>query len=295
MTSYSKWLENNAQDAFKKGNDSTILDAWRQSHRDLEAQLSKNTQHIMLLTTDEALDTVQDLYSYGTTFAGNIKDTISGAKNITKLMSYKEAEKLVFRFKGLGIRAETYIQKGVSYIKITGYASLRRILNGTRYAVNHPQILELGIGKAGINAGIMSGARFCIYFAVAQRVVEFIFSDHSGEAVAAFIGNITMDVAKIVVTIFVTKLAVAGFGWAGAVAAAAGFSVVIPVALGIFLIVALGWGIASTLTYLDETKFHLSERLITSIRTGMEEHQKVTEWNMKNMNPYQSSIINGQY
>ena len=292
MTGYSKWLENNAEDAFRKGNNSTILDAWIQSQRDLEAQLSKNTQHIMLLTTDESLDIMQDLYSEGTTFAGNIKDTISGVKNITKLMSYKEAEKLVFRFKGLGIRAETYIQKGVTYIKITGYASLRRILNGTRYAFNHPQILELGIGKAGINAGIMSGARFCIYFAATQRVMEFIFSDHSGEAVAAFIGNITMDVAKIVVTIFVTKLAVAGAVWA---ATGIGLStLVIPVVTGIVLVVALGWVISWGLDALDK-EFDLSKNLIASIHKGMEEHQKVTEWNMKNMNPYQSSIINGQY
>ena len=292
MTSYSQWLENNAQDAFIRGGDDTILEAWRQSRRDLEAQLSKNTQHIMLLTTDEALDAVKDLYSYGTTFAGNIKDTISGAKNITKLMSYREAEKLVFRFKGLGVKAETYIQKGVTYIKITGYASLRRILNGTRYAVNHPQILELGIGKAGINAGIMSGARFCIYFAAAQRVVEFIFSDHSGEAVAAFIGNITMDVAKVIVTIFVTKLAVWGAAWA---ATAVGLSTMaIPVAFGIVLIVALGWGITWGLAALDE-EFDLSKNLIEGIHKGMEKHQKVTEWNVKNANPYLYTMLNGQY
>ena len=292
MTSYSKWLEDNAQDAFRSGNNSAILYTWSQSYRDFEAQLSKNTQHIMLLTTDEALNAVKDLYNYGTTFAGNIKDTISGAKNVTKLMSYREAEKLVFRFKGLGIKAETYIQKGVPYIKITGYASLRRILNGTRYAVNHPQILELGIGRAGINAGIMSGARFCIYFAAAQRVVEFIFSDHSGEAVAAFIGNITMDVAKIVVTIFVTKLSMWGAAWA---ATGIGLTTMaIPVVAGIILVVALGWGIIWGLAALDK-EFDLSENLISGIRKGMEEQQKVTEWNMKNMNPYLSSIINGQY
>ncbi|WP_238392837.1 hypothetical protein [Buttiauxella sp. 3AFRM03] len=240
----------------------------------------------MLLTTDEALDAVKDLYSYGTTFAGNIKDTISGAKNITKLMSYREAEKLVFRFKGLGVKAETYIQKGVTYIKITGYASLRRILNGTRYAVNHPQILELGIGKAGINAGIMSGARFCIYFSAAQRVVEFIFSDHSGEAVAAFIGNITMDVAKVVVTIFVTKMVVAGAGIM--------FSVTLPISAGIVLIILLGVAVTTGLMYLDE-EFHLSNKLISSIDKGMEEHQKVTEWNVKNANPYLYTMLNGQY
>ena len=291
MTGYSKWLENNAEDAFRKGNNSTILDTWSQSYRDFEAQLSKNTQHIMLLTTDEALNAVKDLYNYGTTFAGNIKDTISGAKNVTKLMSYREAEKLVFRFKGLGIKAETYIQKGVPYIKITGYASLRRILNGTRYAVNHPQILELGIGRAGINAGIMSGARFCIYFAAAQRVVEFIFSDHSGEAVAAFIGNITMDVAKVIVTIFVTKVLVA-VGAGGA--ALLEVSTIIPVVVGIVLIVVVGWAITTTLSDLDE-KYHLSEILIKNIHKGIKAHEKVVDWNLRHSNPYLFSMMNGLY
>jgi len=252
----------------------------------LEEVLNKNTQHIMLLTMDEAYAVADALYDKGTTYAGNIKDTVAGAKNIFKLGSYKDAGKLVFNLKGLAVKATPYIQKGVTYIKISGYSSVRRILNGTRYAVNHPQILELGIGKAGINAGIMSGARFCIYFSAAQRVVEFIFSDHSGEAVAEFIGNITMDVAKVIVTIYVTKMVVAGVG--------AMFSITLPISVGIVLIIFLGMIITYSLFKIDK-EFNLSEKLITSIRKGMEEQQKVTEWNMKNMNPYQSSMINGQY
>ena len=42
-------------------------------------------------------------------------------------------------------------------MKITGYPSLRRILNGTRYRINHPKVLEVGIGSAGFRNGIMSG------------------------------------------------------------------------------------------------------------------------------------------
>ena len=253
----------------------------------LEEALYKNTEHIMLLNMDEAYAVMDALYNKGTTYSGNIKDAVSGMKNMSKLVSYKDAGKLVINLKGLGIKAIPYVHKGVTYIKITGYPSVRRILNGTRYAVNNIKILELGIGKAGINAGILSGARFCIYFALAQRVVEFIFS--SEHDVAAFIGNITMDVAKVIVTIFVTEIAVAiGSGLATAL------SIVVPISVGIALIVLLGIGITASLLYLDE-KYHLSDRLIKSIKKGLEEHQKVMDWNLQHSNPYLFSMMNGHY
>lgn len=244
----------------------------------LEEVLHKNTEHIMLLNTDEAYAVLNALYNKGTTYSGNIKDATSGMKNMSKLVSYKDAGKLVINLKGLGIKAVPYVHKGVTHIKITGYPSVRRILNGTRYAVNNPKILDLGIGKAGINAGILSGARFCIYFSAAQRVVEFIFS--SEHDVATFIGNITMDVAKVVVTMFVTKIAM---GVITGVAAAAG--VVIPVTLGIAIGVSLGFYITYKLSDFDES-YQLSEHLITIIKNGLEEHQKIMSWNLQNSNPY---------
>ncbi|MCW1828060.1 hypothetical protein OLZ31_14485 [Enterobacter asburiae] len=255
----------------------------------LEEALHKNTEHIMLLNMDEAYAVMDALYNKGTTYSGNIKDAVSGMKNMSKLVSYKDAGKLVINLKGLGIKAIPYVHKGVIYIKITGYPSVRRILNGTRYAVNNPKILELGIGKAGINAGVLSGARFCIYFALAQRVVEFIFS--SGHDVAAFIGNITMDVAKVIVSIFVTKIAVTAVAW---IITSVGFSVILPISIGIVLIVALGFTITYGLFKLDE-KYHLSDRLIKSIKKGLEEHQKVTDWNLWHSNPYLLSMMNGSY
>lgn len=253
----------------------------------LEEALHKNTEHIMLLNMDEAYAVMDALYNKGTTYSGNIKDAASGIKNMSKLVSYKDAGKLVINLKGLGIKAIPYVHKGVTYIKITGYPSVRRILNGTRYAVNNPKILELGIGNAGINAGILSGARFCIYFVAAQRVVEYIFS--SEHDVATFIGNITMDVAKVIVTIFVTKIAVAIV--TGVTTA---LSIVVPISAGIAIIVVIGFLITYGLLSLDE-QYHLSERLIKSIRKGLDEHQRVMDWNLRHSNHYLFSMMDGHY
>lgn len=253
----------------------------------LEEILHKNTTHIMLLTMDEAYAVADTFYNYGTTYAGNIKDTVSGLTNIFKFTSFIDADKLVFRLKGLGIKAVPYFHKGVAYIKITGYPSVRRILNGTRYAVNHPKILEIGIGQAGIQAGILSGARFCIYFAAAQRVVEYIFS--SEHDVATFIGNITADVAKVIVSVFITKMLIS---FTAAIAGV--FSVVIPISAGIFLTVLLGFIITRKLVKLDETH-QLSRRLIESIKEGIREQQKILEWNMHHSSSFLSPSMDGGF
>jgi len=255
----------------------------------LKEVLEKNTEHIMLLTMDEAYAVADALYNKSTNYAGNIKDSVSGVKQIVKLTSYRDAGKLVFNLKGLGIKALPYVYKGVTYIKITGYASLRRIVNGTRYAVNNPKILELSIGRAGIHHGIMSGARFCIYFSAAQRTLELIFS--SEHDVATFIGNLTMDVAKVIVTIFVTKIAMATVM---GIATGVGSSVILPISVGIFIIVVLGVAVAVGLHKLDE-HYHLSESLINSIKKGMAEHQKMMEWNLIHGNSGMFSMMNGSY
>lgn len=252
----------------------------------LAEAFEKNTQHIMLLTLDEAQGVIDDLdnsqpVTLATTYAGNIKDGVTGAKNVSKLVSYADGDKLFYRLKGLGIKAIQYKYGGQVYVKITGYASLRRILRGTRYRNNSPKVLELGIGKAGINAGIIEGARFCVWFSLAYRTIQLIFkSDHDD---AAFIGNITMDVAKIIVTIFVTKIFVA----VGAMM----FSVTVPVAFGIILLVVVGFAITKGLDYLDR-KYHLSDKLISAIREGMKSQAEIEKWNLEHTSPFAFGLMN---
>lgn len=252
----------------------------------LEDVLNKNTEHVLLLTLDEAYAVVNSFYDIGTTYAGNIKDALTGSKNVVKLISYRDSGKNVFKLKSLGIKAISYVHKGAIYIKVTGYPSLRRIINGTRYSLNNLKILELSITKAGISEGVISGTRFCIYFAGAVRIAELIFS--SAHDVAQFIGNITMDVAKAIVSLFLTRVAVNLFGGS---AMSMFFSSIVPISVSIFFVVSLGVAITYGLYSLDKA-YQLSPKLIESIKKGLAEHHKIQAWNLKRSNPYLWSMIN---
>lgn len=233
---------------------------------------------MMLLTLDEADKILNELLISVdpiTTYAGNIKDSIDGTSHICKLVSYyNNVDKLIFNFRGLGIKAQQYVSEGINYIKITGYAGVRRILRGTRYSIDNPQVLELSIGKVGRSAAIMAGARFCIYFSAAYRVFELVFKDEY--RAIDFIGDISMDVAKILVTIYTTELV---FAIASGVALVTGIT--LPLSLGVFLIVFVGFGISYGLLLLDE-KYQLSDRLKYFIQQRINDRNAVERWNLNN-------------
>ncbi|MEZ2604239.1 hypothetical protein [Kluyvera intermedia] len=293
MVGYTDWIDKNANDLLR-GNNRELVRRFEDDIRAFKERLDKDAQHIMLLTLEEAQSVIDDLLrsdgmSRVTTYAGNIKDAAGGTTNILKLFSYRDAGRIVFTLKGRGIKAIQYSYGGKMYVKITGYPSLRRILNGTRYGINHPKVLELGIGKAGLRAGLITGARFCIWFSACWRLIELIFrSDHD---VAAFLGNITMDVAKVVVTIFSTEVIMGG------VSIFSGFlpvSLVVPIWGGIVIVVMLGVGIVVGLDYLDK-RYKLSEKLINCIRTGFKERQRIEDYNLRNSTPFTNSILRGFY
>jgi uncharacterized membrane protein len=292
MKGYSDWIRDHRKDILRGNN-------WQRNLRfeheinQLKNSLVNNANHIMLLTPDEAQGVIDDLLgsqpvSFSTTYSGNIKETVSAAKNLSKLFSYQQVGKIVFTLKGFGIKATQYAYQGKLYVKITGYPSLRRILTGTRYRINHPKVLEVGIGSAGYRNGIMSGARFCIWFSACWRLVELIFkSDHD---VAAFLGNVTMDVAKVIVGVFVSRLvgSISSLAISPFIASAA-----VPVWGQIVSVVVLGFFIVWTLNELDN-HYDLSDKLIDYIKKGLKEKQKIAEWNARN-SVYGSSFYPGAY
>ena len=179
MERYYDWIGNHREDILR-GNNWQRNQCIENEIRTLKNNLNSNTQHIMLLTLEEAQGVIDDLLgsksvSFSTNYAGNIKDAADATKKLSKLFSYQQAGKIVFTLKGLGIKATQYAYQGKLYVKITGYPSLRRILNGTRYRINHPKVLEVGIGSAGFRNGIMSGAKFCIWFSACWRLIELAF------------------------------------------------------------------------------------------------------------------------
>ena len=293
MVGYVDWINQNSKDLLR-GNNRELVRRSEDDIRAFKQRLDKDAQHVMLLSLEEAQGVIDDLLksnamSQATTYAGNIRDAAGGAANIVKLISYRDAGKIVFTLKGLGVKAVQYSYGGKMYVKITGYPSLRRILNGTRYRVNHPKLLELGIGKAGVQAGIISGARFCIWFSACWRLVELIFrSDHD---VAAFLGNITMDVAKVIVTVFVTQVVVGGVA---SLSTAFSASLVVPIWGEIVIVVVLGFFITSLLDVYDENN-KLSNKLIESILSGLKEQERIEEWNAKHVSDFSRSILRGGY
>ncbi|MDH1127097.1 hypothetical protein [Enterobacter sp. GD03975] len=292
MKGYSDWIRDHREDILK-GNNWQRNQRFENEIRQLKNSLVNNAHHIMLLTPDEAQGVVDDLLgsqpvSFSTTYAGNIKETVSAAKSLSKLFTYQQAGKIVFTLKGFGIKATQYVYRGKLYVKITGYPSLRRILNGTRYRINHPKVLEVGIGSAGFRNGIMSGARFCIWFSACWRLVELIFkSEHD---VAAFLGNVTMDVAKVIVSVFASRLAGEGISLAISPFLA---SAAVPVWGQIICVVALGVLIAYSLNVLDD-QCDLSNKLIDYLRNGLKEKQKIAERNARN-SVYGSSFYQRNY
>ncbi|MFS6815277.1 MULTISPECIES: hypothetical protein [Citrobacter] len=292
MEKYYDWVRNHREDILR-GNNWQHNQRIENEIRKLKNNLNSNTQHIMLLTLEEAQGVIADLLgsktvSFSTNYAGNIKDTADATKKLLKLFSYQQAGKIVFTLKGLGVKATQYAYQGKLYVKITGYPSLRRILNGTRYRINHPKVLEVGIGSAGFRNGIMSGARFCIWFSACWRLVELVFkSEHD---VAALLGNVTMDVAKVIVSVFVSRLSGNIIRWGGAFFVT---SAAVPVWGEIVGAVALGFFIAYALNEVDE-KYELSDKLIACIRDGMKEQQKIAEWNSRHSG-YRGSLYGGIY
>lgn len=221
----------------------------------LEKALSDNTQYHVVLTIAEAKGILEDIdsrrpknpgtgrgeafargfeqqsTSRGDAFSRGLepKNVVSSVFKVTDPVStyagnINDARGLydvIIEFKRIGITATVFPgANGVNLIHISGYAGLRRTITGTRYAANHPQMLAMGIGQQGINAGIVRGVRFCILFSVGYRIIESIFKDDY--TLADFIGNITLDMAKLAISsvisysvgvLLTTTAVVGGCGW----------------------------------------------------------------------------------
>jgi len=239
------------------------------------------SHYITLLTfdeaqsiTDELLGNMDHFFSYRAG-PGNIKDGLDGFRTIGKLMTYhNEFGKLIIRFQSLGMRAVKCSVCGKDYIKLTGYPAMRRILNGTRYSLRNPQILEMGIGIRGLGSSIVKGTKFCICCSLAWRAVELIFK--SGYDLVDFLVDVTMDVAKIIVS----SVAI---GVVGGVCIL--FS--LPVIVTTLIVIGVGLYLNNGLNQLDD-KLELSVGLKEKIRIALAEEQRMKVWNQQ----YSSSFLN---
>ncbi len=116
---------------------------------------------------------------------------------------------------------------------------------------------------------------FVLFFSIGYRISECIFKNE--HTLVDFVGNITMDMAKIAVASATSFLL-------GSVLTAVGFlgGSVIAVAFAVFV---LGVAITIGLDFLDK-KYGISVKIIALLKKAMEIHPRTPEANLQ-------SILNG--
>jgi hypothetical protein len=137
---------------------------------------------------------------------------------------------------------------GQSYVVLKGYAGLRNQLSGTRYLVNSPKVVTLGIGKLGSASAIRGGLVISIVFSVAFHGLNQLMNDRA--TWHDFVAGVAVDVVSAV-----TGAAIA---W-GAVSAVVGATAM--VAIGpIALVVVVGAGITLVLNSVSQ-HYGLTEKI----------------------------------
>lgn len=180
---------------------------------------------------------------YGVSYGVNGKDVVTTSMLISQLGSF-------------GIKATTYINhKGTELIKLTGYPGIRKILNAPVFAAKNPKVVDLGIGKYGLQKTIFKGARVTFYVAAAYRTIDFMLNDAT--SLAEYLGPLATDVAKI--------------GIASAISWGIGAVVVTPfIAFNLVIVVAVGLLAAWGLNELDD-KFGITDKVVEYIETAQQE------------------------
>eukprot|EP01133_Synstelium_polycarpum_P014915 gene14915-17636_t len=144
----------------------------------------QNTHHVIPLTLDVAKKILSPITSFDyihfiTTHPSGIKDTLAWLVNAGKLMTeFDDNGKIIFNLNALN---PWLLEKLGKYI----------------FSSRAPQVLELAIGWRGALSESIKGVKFCIWFSVAWRTIEFIMS--SERDLVNFLGDFSMDVAKAVI------------------------------------------------------------------------------------------------
>lgn len=202
-----------------------------------------------LTTPTPFKDPKEALFGIGN-FISNYSSNIYEAHRVTRIIN---------DFGNFNIRATEYIgPNGNTYIRLSGHAGVRAYLNGTRYLVNNPRILYMGVGTQGMNDISVGAARFAIVFSFAYRAVELIFKNEY--TLVDFFVNVTMDMAKLAIGTQITTAITSTFVTG---ALATGGSVMF-VALGVF---AVGLAVGILLYWLDD-EFQISATIIKGLKTN---------------------------
>lgn len=215
----------------------------------LDAKVQQNQ-----FTPQQALDAIRQWETQGKLWTGPVKDALGSAK-IAQTLS-KDFEHL------WSARVTFKAGKTGDLVIIKGWPRAREVLTGTRYKVTNPKIMELQIGKPGIQAAAKESARFGVILVVAVDLAEFTVSHD----LPKLLGSLTVDIPSVIL--------------ASAIGSAMGTLAAGTLVVGSFafgpLLVAFGVGVVAgyALYKLDEA-FGITEKVSKVYESALDELQKL--------------------
>lgn len=227
-----------------------------QEKKKLKEQIKSN-QHEVFVISIEEMDPIVKSSPKGN--LPHIKDAWQkfkgkaevGASYYASADDLRTLSKLVGDLGGFATKAYVKTYGGKPHIILKGYPGLRRILTGTKYGINNPKVIAMGLGKAGAINAAKSGGILSIVLLSAYRVTDYFLTDQT--TLSQLIGSLATDVVKV------------GIATGASIAAATVVSAAFTVAIGpIVAVVAVGVLTSMLLSVLDEN-YGITDKVIAGL------------------------------
>ena len=172
---------------------------------------------------------------------------------------------------------------GKPHIILKGYPGLRKVLTGTKYGVNNPKVVAMGIGRAGAMKSIKEGGILTVVLVSAYDVIDYVLTDRA--TLTDLVGQLASDV---------TKIAIATGASAASVALLSG-TIVTSFALGPLLVaIVVGVGVGIALDAIDN-HYKLTEKLKTMLAATAEAVEKAAASAVEQAQQAKQGVIDWAY
>lgn len=203
-----------------------------------------------------AWEKIKNKVGVGANYTASVDDMRTMAKLVGDLGSY-------------GARVYIKSYGGKTHIILKGHPGLRKILTGTKYGIQNPKVVTMGLGKAGAVKAAKSGGILTIVLMTTYRVVDYVLTDEA--TLTQLVGALATDVVKIGITTG-ASIAVASF--------VAG---VTTLAIGpILAVIVVGIGVSMLLDNLDK-KYGITDRIIAGLDEVSDSTQKYIDQKKQNL------------
>jgi hypothetical protein len=239
----------------------SIEQTWRFTKEDamskysqIKTKVKNNSEVVDLFSTADLIKCWEK--TTGGEIAQALGQTARTAANYAStVLDVHVAAKLI---KDLGVAGRVILKtvNGKQYVIFKGFAGTRSIFTSVRYLADNPKVVDMAIGKVGVNGSIMGGARLTIFLVVPLNVLNYILSDK--QTMTELIGTTATDLAKVGITTAITTMAATLTAKVTTIAAGP-------------IVVAIGVGLATgfALDALDQ-KFGLTEALVKALDDAYE-------------------------